>query len=106
MQCPVCSVDTQQMTKANTLFDRCPKCGGAWFDAPELERLLGNAKRPNYAQTRLRDYDSDEPLGRDHHPQRHARGEDSDSGGEHDGDSRHGRRRRRGFLESVMGIFD
>jgi Zn-finger nucleic acid-binding protein len=39
MQCPKCETPFQAITYENIEIDRCPECGGIWFDAQEMREL-------------------------------------------------------------------
>ena len=43
MHCPLCRVELERKTVRgrSTDIDRCPKCGGIWFDDGEVAELLG-----------------------------------------------------------------
>ena len=43
MLCPVCHQDTLIVEYQNIELDYCPACHGVWFDAGELELLMGSA---------------------------------------------------------------
>lgn len=50
MKCPKCNNQNlnKNMVKAKKIIlDRCPKCKGIWFDANEIETLLGNKAETN-----------------------------------------------------------
>ena len=100
MLCPVCGGAMRRTDRNTVLFEECLNCGGAWFEAAELERLVGAARREVYADTRLRDRDA--PYEPTHARARHA---DSDSDDGYGREPRHGRRGR-GFLQNLMGMFD
>lgn len=38
--CPRCQVPLQAATEGGITIDRCPDCGGAWYDRTELERRV------------------------------------------------------------------
>ncbi len=40
MKCPKCSSDLQEITHQHVKLERCPKCGGVFLDAGELDLLL------------------------------------------------------------------
>ncbi|MBP7126908.1 zf-TFIIB domain-containing protein [Myxococcota bacterium] len=39
-QCPVCRVPMQTVTQHRQQIDQCPRCGGRFFDAGELEAVI------------------------------------------------------------------
>ena len=39
--CPKCGSDLKETLRSNIALDVCTGCGGVWFDAGELETLLG-----------------------------------------------------------------
>lgn len=41
MKCPKCGSDLKETTQHNIAVDVCTGCGGVWFDAGELDTLLG-----------------------------------------------------------------
>ncbi|OGN94556.1 MAG: hypothetical protein A2Y89_04160 [Chloroflexi bacterium RBG_13_51_18] len=43
MLCPVCHQDALIVEYQNIELDYCPACHGVWFDAGELELLMGSA---------------------------------------------------------------
>jgi len=38
MLCPKCTVPTEEVEIKSVKVDRCPECGGAWYDQGELQR--------------------------------------------------------------------
>lgn len=40
MKCPKCGMDLTSIEFRGIKLDRCPSCGGTWFDAGEVEQLL------------------------------------------------------------------
>lgn len=42
MICPVCNIPTFVVEYQDIELDICPECHGVWFDAGELELLLGD----------------------------------------------------------------
>jgi hypothetical protein len=46
MRCPVCRVPTYVVEFERIELDRCPDCGGIWFDHDELDLLLDAPKSP------------------------------------------------------------
>ena len=60
MKCPVCRVPTYVVEFDKIELDLCPDCQGIWFDAGELELLLGTPEarpwstpKPDEAQPAL-----------------------------------------------------
>jgi Zn-finger nucleic acid-binding protein len=45
MDCPVCKNAMIVLELAEVEVDYCTDCGGIWFDAGELELLLGNSQQ-------------------------------------------------------------
>ena len=43
MQCPKCRSEFETLRHEGIEVDRCPGCGGIWFDALEKERLASSA---------------------------------------------------------------
>jgi hypothetical protein len=41
MKCPKCGADLVTENYRNIQVDRCGECGGVWFDAGEVETLVG-----------------------------------------------------------------
>lgn len=41
MKCPKCGSDLKETMQSNIAVDVCTGCGGVWFDAGELDTLLG-----------------------------------------------------------------
>ncbi len=39
MRCPKCEAEFETFTYENVEVDRCTRCGGIWFDAPDMENL-------------------------------------------------------------------
>jgi rubrerythrin len=39
MKCPKCGMDLATIEFRGIKLDRCPSCGGTWFDAGEVEQL-------------------------------------------------------------------
>jgi Zn-finger nucleic acid-binding protein len=39
IKCPKCKTNLETISYENIEVDRCPKCGGIWFDAMEAEEL-------------------------------------------------------------------
>jgi len=37
--CPRCRIDMDKLVRKNVVIDVCPKCGGMWVDAGEIEKL-------------------------------------------------------------------
>jgi len=70
MQCPICNIATQHMMKGVISFKACPRCGGAWLKAPDLERVLDGLPRGACEQLRLRTADRDEIQERNERAQR------------------------------------
>ncbi|MCF7919311.1 MAG: zf-TFIIB domain-containing protein [Candidatus Cloacimonetes bacterium] len=49
MECPRCKASAVILELKDVEIDYCPKCGGIWLDAGELERLLGDNARKIYS---------------------------------------------------------
>jgi len=49
-KCPVCSVPLNPGHVRTTTIDRCPQCGGIWFDEGELASLLSIIEMYNNIQ--------------------------------------------------------
>ncbi len=46
MQCPRCeNTEIDRLELGEVMIDRCPACGGLWFDHTELEAVTGNSER-------------------------------------------------------------
>lgn len=39
IKCPKCNVGMKKISKRNITLDKCPKCGGIWFDPGEMQKL-------------------------------------------------------------------
>jgi len=39
MNCPKCGATTEEIVVKSVKVDRCPECGGTWYDRDELEAL-------------------------------------------------------------------
>jgi len=39
IKCPKCNIDMKKISKQGITLDKCPKCGGIWFDPGEMEKL-------------------------------------------------------------------
>lgn len=51
MKCPVCeSVDLATPNRQGVEIDYCPKCGGAWLDRCELDKII---EKPGIAEQRV-----------------------------------------------------
>jgi Zn-finger nucleic acid-binding protein len=52
LKCPSCSVELARVIVAGVEIEACPKCGGNWFDALELELLTAKpgASKPSPAR--------------------------------------------------------
>jgi Zn-finger nucleic acid-binding protein len=48
MTCPRCGGRTRPRTIKSLKIDRCPACGGAWYDAAELRLLKDRERAGNY----------------------------------------------------------
>jgi hypothetical protein len=44
MRCPRCGSALAEAEFHNVKIDRCKSCGGAWFDAGELEMVMGGGE--------------------------------------------------------------
>ena len=42
MKCPKCGMDLHTIDYRGIAIDRCVSCNGTWFDAGELDQLLGH----------------------------------------------------------------
>jgi len=42
MKCPKCGMDLMEITYEGVTLDRCVSCAGTWFDAGEMEHLMGD----------------------------------------------------------------
>lgn len=41
MHCPVCpGVEMRQVERTDLVYERCPRCRGAWIEDIEIERLV------------------------------------------------------------------
>ena len=58
--CPKCQAVMLEWRRGETTVDVCPKCGGAWLDKGELERLRPAHREP--------DTDADPPVPSDPFP--------------------------------------
>jgi Zn-finger nucleic acid-binding protein len=43
MDCPRCSVEMTEIANEETTLQRCGRCGGAWIDSTDLNRVLLHA---------------------------------------------------------------
>lgn len=43
LRCPACRATMHPETRAGVTVDRCTRCEALWFDASELDRVLGDA---------------------------------------------------------------
>jgi uncharacterized protein len=41
MKCPKCGMDLTTIEMKGIQLDRCVSCGGTWFDAGEMEQMMG-----------------------------------------------------------------
>ena len=41
MKCPKCGMDLYEFDYQGVTLDRCLSCGGTWFDAGEMDRIIG-----------------------------------------------------------------
>jgi uncharacterized protein len=41
MKCPKCGMDLTKIEMKGIQLDRCVSCGGTWFDAGEMEQMMG-----------------------------------------------------------------
>jgi Zn-finger nucleic acid-binding protein len=48
MDCPRCHVATEPVSIQSIRLDRCPRCGGTWYDAGELRLLKDRAADGDY----------------------------------------------------------
>jgi hypothetical protein len=85
MNCPHCDILLQMTDRQGVEIDYCPRCRGVWLDRGELDRLIERSsewetRRSPAAAAPYRMHDDDDD--RDH--------------------SRHGRRRKRGFLGELF----
>jgi uncharacterized protein len=42
MKCPKCGMDLTTIEMRGIQLDRCVSCGGTWFDAGEIEQMMGH----------------------------------------------------------------
>ena len=48
MDCPKCGVATEQVEIKSVKVDRCPECGGSWYDQDELRLLKDEESGGDY----------------------------------------------------------
>jgi len=96
MKCPVCQTpDLLMADRQGIEVDYCPQCRGVWLDRGELDKLIERsavqAGPEPFADER----------GREGYPYEPERRYDDDAHGRYPG-SRHGRKRRGGFLGELF----
>lgn len=101
MKCPRCELSMlDERERDGVTIDVCQKCRGVWLDRGEMEKLIARATLERDAVERRY------APGRDDDPDRYSRSRGDEY--RDDDDDRHpdGRRRKRGWLESLTDIFD
>ena len=104
MKCPICNLDMRIAQRASVDINYCPQCRGVWLARGELERILAQVESRSYDESERHDHVDD-----DYHDGRSAMSHHDD---DHDGDnykrerwSRHGKRRKEGFLSQLFDMF-
>jgi len=46
--CPICGVELRPRAVYEIEVDSCPKCGGAWLDGGELQKLIAKIREYRY----------------------------------------------------------
>jgi uncharacterized protein len=100
MVCPSCGSRLVEVERAEILIDACPGCRGVWLDRGELDKILVQERRMasnDPDEDFFREVEGRPPPSRPASPGR----EDSDYGTQR-GDSKRGKKRRRGLLEDLL----
>ncbi|UZK70928.1 zf-TFIIB domain-containing protein [Sphingomonas sp. S1-29] len=99
MPCPVCKTPLAMAERHGIEIDYCPTCRGVWLDRGELDKIIERsaaeqapaAPQPSYAPPPQPSYQ--QPQGNPW----------SGSGGYRNDDRYHGKKRKKSFLEELLG---
>lgn len=102
VNCPLCKIPMNEMTKSGVLIDVCPQCRGVWLDRGELEKIVSSSREA------VRDYDELNRYYEDHHDRDKRRYDERHHEKQYAGNS-HGhykKKKKHGIFEVFGDLFD